>query len=108
MSLDRASWSESKQFQLGQQLTGFWERDEWDFAERPLTHETIDASHKSRPPVLRFTCLSPALNIELKYACWQKFASGAWSPQLGHYGLFLQRTIAWLNQTAPHRASLLE
>jgi integrase len=108
MSLECISWSETKRQRLVDQLTGFWAQDEWNIAECPLIDAAMRSSESFRPDVFRFTCLSPSLNVELKYACWRKFVSGAWSPQVWGYGARLHRIIGWLNQTAPDARSLLE
>jgi len=73
MSLECISWSETKRQRLVDQLTGFWAQDEWNIAECPLIDEAMRSSESFRPDVFRFTCLSPSLNVELKYACWRKF-----------------------------------
>ncbi len=101
MSTEAIIWTETKLQVLQKQLQGFWEQDEWNLSECPLTNEEPSLR------TLRFTCTSPSLNLELKYAYWKKMASGAWSMKNGSV-TFLAVFIAWLNQVAPQERSLLQ
>lgn len=108
MSMERVCSSEEKLQSLREQLTGFWAQDEWNMAECPLVNGQMHWPKGGYVDVYRFTCLSPALNTELKYACWYCFSHGLWSPLVFGRAARLHRLIDWLNQTAPHACSLLE
>lgn len=95
-------WSTQKQKALRDQLSGFWAQDEWDLRQSPLHIPGTDGC-----PRARFTCSSAGLNSELKYACWQKLASGTWRfPARTHISR-IHCLIAWLNQVAADAPSLL-
>ena len=84
-------------------LSGFWAQDAWDMAVCPLLPAGTPSAR-----ILRFSCTSPSLNDELKFACWQKFVTGAWSPRLTTHAYHLHRICSWLNQVADQLASLFE
>src|SRR5207248_6192518 len=86
------------------QLVGFWAADEWEMQQCPL----VDGNGASYARPLKFNCTSPALNIELKHACWQKFTTGTWSAYRWNQDAYLNRLVSWLNHIAPAGRSLLE
>lgn len=108
MSMEQVSCSEEKLQSLREQLTGFWAQDEWNMAECPLVNEHMHRPKGGYVDVYRFTCLSPAINTELKYACWYCFSQGFWTSLVYGRAARLHRLIDWLNQTAPNARSLLE
>jgi len=94
-------WSATKQQALEKQLVGFWAADQRDLANSPIPITRV----RKKPRYLRFNCRSTPLNIELKYACRQKFISGDWStPWASPY---LHTLIRWLNELDPPDASFL-
>src|SRR5947208_13010303 len=97
-------WSEAKQQHMRTQLVGFWAADEWEMQQCPL----VDGNGASYARPLKFNCTSPALNIELKHACWQKFTTGTWSAYWWNQDAYLNRLVSWLNHIAPAGRSLLE
>jgi integrase/recombinase XerD len=111
MSTEALLWSETKQQDLQEQLSGFWLQDEWNMDECPLTvkkpKKTPDPKRFFRRKI-RLQCTSSALTLEIKYACWQKFARGEWLPQAEMYAYHLPRLIEWLNHVAPSGSSLLQ
>ncbi len=68
MDASAIEWSEEKQKNLQEQLTGFWTEDSWGFHLKDGKPQRF----------LHFTVTSPSLKIELKYAFWRKFDSGEW------------------------------
>ena len=111
MSTEAFLWSETKQQNLREQLVSFWLEDEWNMDECPLA---IKEPKKTPNPTRAFRrkiciqCTSSALAIEMKYACWQKFARGEWLPQAEGYAYHIPRLVAWLNHVAPTGSSLLQ
>lgn len=95
------AWSEAKLAALGDQLTGFWVQDKWGWRQFPIPAR----QHRGG---LCFTCVSPSLNIELKYACWQLFVSNHWSVQSWKGDWLVHRMIRWLNQITPPVSSFLD
>src|SRR5258708_13319884 len=111
MSAEALLWSETKQHSLQEQLSGFWLQDEWHMDECPLSiKKPRKAPHPNRAfrRKIRLQCTSPALTIEVKYACWQKFARGEWLPQAEMYAYHIPRLIEWLNHMAPSGSSLFQ
>ena len=94
-------WSEAKLTHLDEQLTGFWSQEKWSWRYFPLPAR----QHRGG---LCFTCISPSLNIELKYACWQLFVSNHWSVQSWRGDWLVHRIIGWSNQVASTTSSLIE
>jgi integrase len=94
-------WSAAKQQALQEQLVGFWAADQWDLVDFPVPLRRV--RKKSR--YLRFTCRSAPLNLELKYACWQKFISRQWNTLW--VSPFIHTLIRWLNDLDPPDASFL-
>lgn len=111
MSAEALLWSETKQQGLREQLVGFWLEDEWNMDECPLTlkkpKKAPDPNRAFRRKI-RIQCTSPSLTLEVKYACWQKFARGEWQPQAEMYAYHIPRLIKWLNHVAPSGSSLLQ
>jgi len=103
MSGDVAHWSEKKQKDLHAHLKGMWALDVWEIPSRPNIKRPYTHHY-------RFTCLSPSLNMELKYAYWQKLERKEWNLGANNSQrvYFLHVLIAWLNEVAPAVASLLE
>jgi integrase/recombinase XerD len=96
-------WSEEQQQSLQAHLTGFWMQDVWTFPRKD--------SHKRQSPLsFRFTCISPQLRTELKYALWQKFACGDWQHEMGDEGRVneVKHINEWLSAVAPTTCSFLE
>src|SRR5258707_652693 len=106
--MEQVSWSEEKLQSLQEQLTGFWAQDEWNMAECPLVNEHMRWPKGGYVDIYRFTCTSPGLNTELKYACWYCFSQGIWAPLVYGRAVRLHRIIDWLNQAMSHACSLLE
>ncbi len=96
-------WSEHCQQRLQAHLTDFWAHDVWTFPRKA-------SNKRQRPLSLRFTCVSPQLRIELKYALWYKFTSGEWQQEMGDEGRVseVNHINKWLNMVAPTVFSLLE
>ena len=82
-------------------LVGRWEADTWTFPRQ-------EAGRRSY--TFRFTCRSPGIRLELKYAVWRKFDAGEWGEAGNHRNesLALTRLGAWLDEEAPAGRSLLE
>lgn len=80
---------------------GFWAADDWDMRDCPLLGLT--GSVKNRR--FRFDCRSAPLNLELKYACWQKFLRGEWVTSSRNNSV--HSLIRWLNDLRPKQASFL-
>jgi integrase len=94
-------WTEGRQRSLRDFLEGFWAQDEWDLAVCPL-------ARPGQPHLkIRFTCSSPSLNTELKYACWKKFMSREWVLPARSHASRINRLVSWLNALAPATTSLL-
>lgn len=94
-------WTQTRQQALREQLQGFWEQDEWHLPQCPL------AQGERGLRTLQFACTSSSINLELKYACWKKITSGAWSMKAGSI-TFVAVFVAWLNRVAPDAQSLLQ
>src|SRR5262249_11965137 len=58
--------------------------------------------------ILRFTCISPDLNTELKFACWRKYTCGDWSITAGPPGYYIKLICEWLNHISPSETSLIQ
>lgn len=97
-----AAWTTDRQQDLQEQLVGFWAQDEWRARDCP--HQGLQAQRG----VFRFTCTSSAIKIELKYACWQKFLTGAWSQASWRRDGYFHRIVAWLNHTHSQSSTLME
>jgi integrase/recombinase XerD len=111
MSAEALLWSETKQQRLREQLIDFWLQDEWNMDECPLNikkPKTLPNPKRAFRRKICLRCLSPALTIEVKYACWQKFARGDWLPQAEMYAYHIPRFVAWLDHVAPTTYSLLQ
>ncbi len=96
-------WSEDRLQSLQAHLTDFWAQDVWIFSRK--------ASHNDQHPLsLRFTCASPTLKIELKYALWYKFECGDWQREMSDEGRVseVKHINEWLSIVAPTASSLLE
>lgn len=111
MSAAAPSWSALQQLHLQEQIVGFWAQDEWNMDECPLPpsrrKKPLNPARASQRK-LHFHGLAPSLSVELKYACWQKFARGDWAPHSELYGLHIARIVNWLKQVAPVGASFLQ
>lgn len=102
MNAKPEGWSEEKLQRLQEPLVGKWADDTWDVVG-------MNPSSKARKQYLRFSLISATLKVELKYAAWYKFNSGAW--RLGNN----QRTlcsefsllVAWLNTITPSVPTLM-
>lgn len=103
MHAETIPWSEERQKSLQEPLVGLFASDAWRVGP-PLK------SKKQR--MLDFSALlSPALKVELKYAVWWKFHRKEWDLEGCRHernSHCLRLLIPWLNQVAPHGASLLE
>lgn len=99
--LQLVHWTPEKQQRLQEQLVGFWAEDTWRFPHR-------DKKRGQRS--LHFLLVSPSLNIEFKYAVWQKFARGQRKLESNQDSLCTHLTwlMQWFNQVAPSISSLLE
>lgn len=100
-------WSAEQQHRLQEQLTGSWNEDTWVL---PLP-APLAAGRRRRAYHLHFRCTSPGLNLELKYALWRQFDSGAWnlhSQRMLTIEAHLAYIVRWLNVVAPQAPSLLE
>src|SRR5436853_5488364 len=100
MNSTPARWSEEKQKDLQALLSGMWAEDEWVIQP----HRKDGKPHKHH---YHFVCSSPFLNIELKYAFWQKFERGEWKLEsnTSQRIYFLHHFVNWLNEIAPHGLS---
>src|SRR5262249_43800031 len=97
-------WSEAKQQRLFEEITGYWRADIWNLAQCPDFEPGKTAGKK-----LRFTCTSPGLNAEIKYACSQKIKNKEWSrASFGDLSFRIHRLIKWLNGLKPTPRSLIE
>jgi integrase len=97
-------WSEAKQQRLFEEITGYWQADTCEIAQCP------DFEHGTAVKrTLRFTCISPALNAEIKYACSQKIKNKEWSrTSILDLSFRIHRLIKWLNGLKPMPRSLIE
>jgi integrase len=106
------SWSQEKFSCLASQLVGYWAEDVWAFNQYPLEINPQKLSPKAKnklPKAIRFCCTSPALKIELKYACWKKLEREEWAAKtLWTRRATISYIVDWLNTVAPQSASLLE
>jgi integrase len=99
-------WSESKQKNLESQLVGFWAKDAWDIQQCPLKEERTPMTPYR---LIRFRCICPSLNNELKYACWQKAENKEWSLKtLWQSSTAIKHIALWLNTVAPGASSLMQ
>lgn len=94
-------WSEEKQRRLQEQLVDAWANDVWQF-------NSPKKPGKFR--YLRFTVVSPALKIEIKYAVLQMFTSGRRTLNRDNRSLCsnLSPILSWLNGFTPQIQSLME
>jgi integrase len=106
MSYDGAVWWEERQQDLRALLIGTWADDVWLF-DRPRSNGPLTKGKARGKARWCFTCTSPALNIELKYACWSKIESGMWRRVDVYLCRSLRHICAWLNVVAPSTQSLL-
>lgn len=106
MEPQQLSWRESKQQDLENQLTEFWSGDIWDIKKCPLNKK----QYKSRVyQFIQFDCISKSLNIELKYACWQKLERKEWSiGTLWKKASDIENIADWLNSLQSRVSSLVE
>lgn len=100
-------WTEERHQNLEDLLIGFWAQGEWDMAECPLV-PAANFPEGTMFQKLKFDCVSPSINIELKYACWQKFERGEWSLKTQTHQVLVRRIIAWLNHIHSSGTSILE
>lgn len=99
-SVQRVRWTPDQQQALQQRLVGEWAHDTWTFPPKP----------PSRALSFCFTCSSPTIRSELKYALWCKFDSGDWQRELNDEGLVnsVKHLNEWLSLVASGMHSLLE
>jgi integrase len=97
------SWTAERQQTLQQQVVGEWAEDTWIFTPERLRKW-------QRHSYLHFTCASPAIRSELKYALWRKFDSGEWQRAFNNSDLTnaVKHINEWLSLVAPTTLSLLE
>jgi hypothetical protein len=100
--MSRSTWNRTKQQRLFAELKGFWSEDTWDMHHSPVR---TGLSPIARQRYLYFDCKTPAVNGELKYACWKKFSSGHWRTTAETCKV--HRLIKWLNTLNPPPASLM-
>lgn len=96
-------WNLDRQQDLQRHLIDAWAADVWTF--RPKLH--VKRQHAY---TFRFTCTSPTIRTEVKYALWCKFDRGEWQREMGDGSLVNAVNVinAWLSQVAPQLQSLLE
>ena len=73
-----------------------------------MGHDTVPfARNRSQPAEsqVRFRCRSAALNLELRYVCWQRFLRCDWTTSSRNNAI--HALIRWLNQLRPQPPSLL-
>lgn len=98
MNSEPVCWSEERQQQLQEYLTGMWAEDIWEF------------SWKEGRRLLSFPITSPSLKTEVKYALWSRFESGKrmlgadQRPLCQYVGVLIE----WLNAVAPDTRSFLD
>lgn len=97
-----SAWNRAKQQRLLAELKGFWSEDRWDMHHSPLGSGLTPTPRQRH---LYFECKSPAVNGELKYACWKKFSRGDWRTTAETCKL--HRLIKWLNTLNPPPPSLM-
>jgi hypothetical protein len=97
----KTGWKRTTQVKLIAELQGFWATDLWDMHHSPAG----TLSPKSNQRRLRFHCKSAAINGELKYVCWKKFAGGEWRSTQELTKVHLM--IRWLNSLDHLPASLM-
>lgn len=106
MGSEAITWSKEQQQRLQDILNEFWAQDVWELSHCPLVPEGTTGLRK-----FRFTSKSPALNTELKYACWQKFERGDWvltPTATGKYANRVHHLIEWLNNVASTARSFMD
>src|SRR6266699_1387209 len=107
-SCDTPLWSKERHEELQARLSGIWSENVWPLRDLPIWG--VDPSKAPPRATIDFTCTSPMLNAELKYACWQKCIRHEWvsAHVHKHQRVFLAHICAWLNVVAPQGQSLLE
>ncbi len=96
------TWNRAKQQRLFAELRGFWNENIWDMHHSPVG---AGLTPIPRQRYLYFECKSPAVNGELKYACWKKFSGGGWRTTAETCKV--HRLIKWLNTLNPPPPSLM-
>ncbi|MBL1177133.1 tyrosine-type recombinase/integrase [Pantanalinema sp. GBBB05] len=105
MKLQPNQSNESRQQNLINQLTGYWAQDEWCFRYCPINDDTKSYFGKT----IYFTCRSPTLQAEMKYACWQKLKRKEWKPKTLWAKAYSIKLIGdWLSTLSPKLTSLTE
>src|SRR5258708_5663375 len=101
MNSEPVQWSDEKQKSLQEHLVGSWAEDTWIFAP---------SDRERSPQYLRFTLNSPSLKTEVKYAVWNKFATGRRKIDAHQDDLIrgLSPLMEWLNHHTPPVQSLME
>lgn len=90
---------------LEEQLTGFWAPDAWDMLTNPTG---VFPRHKDCFRNIFFACKNRAINTEIKYVAFKKFAAHEWSPRTGNFPAQIHRLVRFFNETAPKINSLLD
>lgn len=99
-------WSDAKQKDLESQLVGYWAQDEWRLGDCPIQD---GCKNCSADKVVRFSCQSPSLKAEMKYALWQKIEKHQWQTQtLWLRAHNIQEISNWIDKGALRSTSLLE
>ncbi len=103
----QAIWSPEKQQNLIEQLHGYWAEDKWYIGNCPIQDKTSLNYHGHKN--IRFECLSPSLNAEIKYACWQKMETQDWQiSTLWRKASEIRQLCEWLNTVSDRISSLTE
>ncbi|MBD2296740.1 tyrosine-type recombinase/integrase [Anabaena sphaerica FACHB-251] len=100
-------WSLEKQQKLADQLQGYWAEDKWCIGDCPIQDKTSLNYHGKKS--VYFECLSPSLNAEIKYACWQKMDAKEWQiATLWRKASEIRQICSWLNTVSDKLSSLME
>lgn len=90
---------------LASQLSGYWALDNWRILDCPID----DGCSEYKGMTIHFTCQSPTIQVELKYACWQKLVRQEWKTKtLWSKAKDIKRLGEWLNAKLPKITTLLE
>jgi integrase len=96
---------EPQEQNLAAQLTEYWAKDRWEFQYCPIKDGCFDFRGKT----IYFTCRTPTIQTELKYACWQKLKIQEWKTKtLWSKATDIRLIGLWINTTMPKLNSLIE
>lgn len=101
-------WTRTRQEEVLSRIVGYWAADVWLFGDCPIQSGKCGNGYALTKPN-RFTCIWELLNLEMKYACWQKLERGEWTTNTcWKQGQHLKKLCDFINEITPETNSFLE